>query len=75
MKFTRSLPAKAVARENVPTNTMTLRTLTLQKWRICIRMVNTTRQVMIIRQVLFCTQAFASGVMIVRSLTPLMSMK
>ena len=39
MKFTRSLPANAVARANVPMSTTTLKTLTLQACRICIRTV------------------------------------
>ena len=40
MKFTRSLPAKASARANVPIITTTLNTFTFSQWSICIRMVN-----------------------------------
>ena len=39
MKFTRSLPAKAMARANVPMSTTSLNTLTRSRWRASITMV------------------------------------
>ena len=44
MKFTRSLPANAMASENVPMSTTTLRTFTLQKCNNCISIVSTTKE-------------------------------
>ena len=75
MKITRSFPANSVARANVPTSTMTLNTLTLQKYSTCIRIENTAKHASRSSPVLSCTHAFASSVMKERSFTPLMSMK
>ena len=43
MKLTRSLPAKAMARANVPIITTNLNTLTLRRWIISINMVEITK--------------------------------
>ena len=75
MKFTRSLPAKAMARAKVPISTTTFSTFTPSACSSCISSVNPTRHPVIIRAVWPAIQALTSGVMNVRSLVPLISRK
>ena len=75
MKFTRSLPAKAIAKEKVPMSTTVLSTLTLHQCSICISIENTTKQAPIISRVCVLIHSLMSGVMKVRSFAPLMSIK
>ena len=43
IKFTKSLPAKAVARANVPHSTMTRNTFTFSTWSSCISTADPTK--------------------------------
>ena len=75
MKFTRSLPAKANARANVPISTMTLNTFTLQMCSICISRVKNTKKPPTSISVLSCIHCLYSGVMNELSFRPCISMK
>ena len=45
MKFTRSLPANAMARANVPSSTSTLNTSTFRKYSPCIMRVDAMKHI------------------------------
>ncbi len=75
MKFTRSFPANAIARENVPSKTIILNTLILHQWRTCMINVKIKKDPIRIAPVLMSIHSFSSGVIIVRSFIPFRSMK
>ena len=75
IKFTRSFPAKASAKENVPTSTTTLSTFTLHQWSSCISTVNSTKQPASIISVFSSTNTFAESETIDVPFKPLISMK
>ncbi|GFI67545.1 hypothetical protein IMSAG192_01077 [Muribaculaceae bacterium] len=75
MKLTRSLPANAMARENVPMSTTTFSTLTLSAWSSCIIRVQATKEHPSMAAVWSLMYCRASGVIHDMSFTPLRSMK
>ena len=75
MKLTRSLPANAMASENVPSITITLSTFTPMLCSNCISTAKKTKQPMSITTVFSFMAAITSGDMNERSFMPLNSMK
>ena len=75
MKFTRSLPANAMARANVPIRTTTFSTFTRRACSSCMSTVKPARHAPMIGSVRIRIHSLTSGVMNVRSLAPLMSRK
>ena len=75
MKFTRSLPAKAMARANVPISTITFSTLTFSAWSACITTVKTPSEPRMITAVWEFIHAFTAGVINAILDTPFSSRK
>ena len=75
MKLTRSLPANAMASENVPISTITLSTLTFRKCSNCISSVKIRKQPPMIIEVWLLIHPLSYGVMNDRSFIPLISSK
>lgn len=72
MKFTKSLPAKAIAKAKVPTSTITFRMLTLQmETRNCESNVKKRKHIPISNIEFWSIQTFASGPINVVPLAPL----
>ena len=75
MKFTRSLPANAMASENVPMSTIILNTLNFIQWSSCISTVKNANEPRSNMNVLLFIHCIISGVTSDEPLRPLMSMK
>ena len=75
IKFTRSLPAKAVARAKVPVSTTMRNTFTFSACSNCMSSVNTTRHVPSTINICSSKKPFTSAVINERCFKPLKSMK
>ena len=74
MKFTRSLPANAIANANVPSRTSTLKTLTFSRYSMWDRIPVTIAQQRQMSHPCDCIHPRVSGLMKATFLRPLMSM-
>ena len=75
MKFTRSLPANAIASAKVPIKTIILNTLTRSRCRISLSTVDTTNTTKSSMLVLSFIQSFDTSLMNGEPPSPLMKMK